>query len=118
MIELVWDIRVINVLAKFENDSWKIVDVIVLTGLVCPATRPPTRLGKDNTPGALKGCGVKRCVQMNPILKTIFVLIYTQCDVIYNIILSSSCNIAKIIIIYTFKIIFPFTRTGKHVYGF
>ena len=41
MIELVRDLRVINVLAKFENDLWKIMDVTVLTGLVCPATRPP-----------------------------------------------------------------------------
>ena len=31
MIELVRDFRVINVLAKFENDAWKIMDVRVLT---------------------------------------------------------------------------------------
>ena len=31
MIELVWDFRVINVLAKFENVPWKIMDVRVLT---------------------------------------------------------------------------------------
>ena len=31
MIELVWDLRVINVLAKFENDLWKIMDVRALT---------------------------------------------------------------------------------------
>ena len=31
MIELVQDLRVINVLAKFENDPWKIMDVRVLT---------------------------------------------------------------------------------------
>ena len=43
MIKLVPDLRVINVLAKFENDPWKIVDVRVLTGLVCPAARPPSR---------------------------------------------------------------------------
>ena len=30
MIELVRDLRVINVLAKFENDPWKIMDVRVL----------------------------------------------------------------------------------------
>ena len=48
MIELVWDLRAINVLAKFENDPWKIVDVRVLTGL-----------GRRQYPGALKGCGVK-----------------------------------------------------------
>ena len=56
MIELVRDLRVINVLAKFENDPWKIMDVRVLTGLVCPAARP---LGVRQYPGALKGCGVK-----------------------------------------------------------
>ena len=43
MIELVRDFRVINVLAKLENDPWEIMDVRVLTGLVCPATRTPTR---------------------------------------------------------------------------
>ena len=31
MIELVRDLRVINVFAKFENDPWKIMDVRVLT---------------------------------------------------------------------------------------
>ena len=31
MNELVRDLRVINVLAKFENDPWKIMDVRVLT---------------------------------------------------------------------------------------
>ena len=41
MIKLVQDLRVINVLAKFENDPWKIMDVRVLTGLVCPVFRPP-----------------------------------------------------------------------------
>ena len=56
MIELVPDLRVINVLAKFENDPWKIGDVGVLTGLVCPSARP---LGRRQYPGALKGCGVK-----------------------------------------------------------
>ena len=55
MIELVRDLRVINVLAKFENDPWKIMDVRVLTGLVCPPARP---LGVRQYPGALKGCGV------------------------------------------------------------
>ena len=30
MIELVRDHRVINVLAKFENDPWKIMDVRVI----------------------------------------------------------------------------------------
>ena len=61
MIELVRDLRVINVLAKFENDPWKIMDVRVLTGLVGPAARPPARpLRVWQNPGALKGCGVKR----------------------------------------------------------
>ena len=64
MIELVRDLRVINVLTKFENDPWKIMDVRVLTGLVCPAARPSARppvhpLGVRQYPGALKGCGVK-----------------------------------------------------------
>ena len=31
MIELVQDLRVINVLTKFENDPWKIMEVRVLT---------------------------------------------------------------------------------------
>ena len=54
MIELVQDLRAINVLAKFENDPWKIVDVRVLTGLVCPAARPS---GYDNTPEPLRAAG-------------------------------------------------------------
>ena len=57
MIELVRDLRVIIVLAKLENDPRKIMDVGVLTGLVCPAAHP---LGRRQYPGALKGCGVKR----------------------------------------------------------
>ena len=73
MIELVRDLRAINVLAKFENDPWKIMDVRVLTGLVCPAarpparppvrpparppTRPPARSGYDNTPEPLRAAG-------------------------------------------------------------
>ena len=57
MIELVRDLRVINVLAKFENDPWKIVDVRVLTGLFCPAARPPARSGYDNTPEPLRAAG-------------------------------------------------------------
>ena len=57
MIELVRDHRVINVLAKFENDPWKIMDMRVLTGLVCPATRPPARSGDDNTSELLKAAG-------------------------------------------------------------
>ena len=57
MIELVRDLRAINVLAKFENDPWKIVDVRVLTGIVCPAARPPARSGDDNTPEPLRAAG-------------------------------------------------------------
>ena len=61
MIELVRDLRVINVLAKFENDPWKIMDVRVLTGLVCPVARPPARpsarSGYDNTPEPLRAAG-------------------------------------------------------------
>ena len=57
MIELVRDLRAINVLAKFENDPWKIMDVRVLTGLVCPAARPPDRSGYDNTPEPLRAAG-------------------------------------------------------------
>ena len=59
MIELVRDLKLINVLAKFENDPWKIMDGIVLTGLVCPAARPQRPLRRRQYPGALKGCGVK-----------------------------------------------------------
>ena len=54
MIELVRDLRVINVLAKFENDPWKIMDVRVLTGLVCSAA---ARSGYDNTPEPLRAAG-------------------------------------------------------------
>ena len=57
MIERVRDLRVINVLAKFENDPWKIMDVRVLTGLVCPAAPPPIRLGYNNTPEPLRAAG-------------------------------------------------------------
>ena len=56
MIELVRNLRLILVLAKFENDPWKSMDVRVLTGLVCPAARP---LGVRQYPGALKGSWVK-----------------------------------------------------------
>ena len=55
--ELVLDFRAIIVLAKFENDPWKITDVRVLTGLVCPAARPPARSGDDNSPGPLRDAG-------------------------------------------------------------
>ena len=55
MVELIRDLREINVLAKFENDPCKIADVRVLTGLVCPVTRQPARpLGRRQYPGALR----------------------------------------------------------------
>ena len=57
MIELVWDLRVINVLVKFENDPGKIMDERVLTGFGYPAGRPPARSGDDNTPGPLRAAG-------------------------------------------------------------
>ena len=50
MIELARDLTAMNVLAKFQNGPWKITDVRVLTGLVCPAARPPARSGDDDTP--------------------------------------------------------------------
>ena len=53
MIELVLDFRVINVILGFENDPWKIMDVRVLTGLVCL----PARSGYNNTPEPLRAAG-------------------------------------------------------------
>ena len=53
MIDLVRYLIVINVLAMFENDRSKIMDVKVLTGLVCPAARS----GDDNTPEPLRAAG-------------------------------------------------------------
>ena len=57
MIKLVQDLRVINILDKFENDPGKIMDVRVLTGFVCPAAHPPARSGDDNTPEPLRAVG-------------------------------------------------------------
>ena len=57
MIKLIRYLRVINVLAKFENDPWKIMDMRVLTGLVCPAARPPAPSGDDNTPEPFRAAG-------------------------------------------------------------
>ena len=57
MIELVRDLRIIYVFAKFENDPWNIMDVRVLTGLVCPAARPLARSNDDNTPEPLRAEG-------------------------------------------------------------
>ena len=67
MIELVRDLRIIiNVFPKFENDPWKIVDMRVLTEIVCPAARQPSRpLERRQYPGALKGCGVKTAYHNN-----------------------------------------------------
>ena len=68
MIEHVWDLRVINVLAKFENDPWKSMDVRVLTGLVCPAARP---LGVRQYPGALKGVSLTKNTKSALLLLTL-----------------------------------------------
>ena len=74
MIELVQDLRAINVLAKFENDPWKIMDVRVLTGL--SALPPAHPLGVPQYPGALEGCGVKNQL-VNPSKMTKFTSICT-----------------------------------------
>ena len=55
MIELVRDLRVINVLAKFENDLWQIMDVRV--NGACLSCRPPARSGDDNNPEPLRAAG-------------------------------------------------------------
>ena len=73
MIVLVRDLGTINVLAKFENDPWIIIDVRVLTGLVCPAARP---LGRRQYPGALKGCGVK--TDLKALQLMIFMILITR----------------------------------------
>ena len=57
MIELVRYLRVINILAKFENDAWKIIDVRVLTGPLCPTTRAPARSGDDISREPLRAAG-------------------------------------------------------------
>ena len=46
IIELVRDLRVMNVLATFENYPTKIADLGMLTGLVCPVARPPAQKRK------------------------------------------------------------------------
>ena len=53
MIELVRDLRIINVLAKFENVPWKIVDVRVLT----LSALPPARSVENITPEPLRAAG-------------------------------------------------------------
>ena len=67
MIELVRDLRAINVLAKFENDPWKIMDVRVLTGLVCPAARP---LGVRQYPGILNNTSDKHGAEYETVLSS------------------------------------------------
>ena len=57
MIELVRDLRVINVLTKFENDPWKIMDVRVLRWFSmcevgkCKKNSPKFFLGDYEKPG-------------------------------------------------------------------
>ena len=62
LIKLVWDLEAINILAKFENDPWKILHVRALYDGAWPPCRPsnqsPARWGEDNTRSP-KGCGVK-----------------------------------------------------------
>ena len=41
-----------NVIAKYENDSWKIADDRVFTGRVCPASS-----SGNNTPEPLRAAG-------------------------------------------------------------
>ena len=95
MIELVRDLRAINVLAKFENDPWKIVDVRVLTGLFCPAARP---LGRRQYPGALDSCGVKMYLYLIKHISTQpcqmgIEYIYSAWQLINQITNGLSCNI-------------------------
>ena len=64
-IKLIWGLRPINVLAKFENNLWKIADLRVLIWLVCLAAQTPTYppdqpaacSGVDNTPEPLRAGG-------------------------------------------------------------
>ena len=51
MIELVRDLRVINVLAKFENDGRESVNG------ACLPCRPPARSGDENAPEPLRPGG-------------------------------------------------------------
>ena len=66
MIELVRDLRVINILAKFEND-------VRNSGLesVNGACLPCRPLARRQYPGALKGCGVKTFFQAMQFLSII-----------------------------------------------
>ena len=56
MIEIVRDLTAINVLAKFENDPWKIMESESVNG-ACLLCRPPARPGYDNTPESLRAAG-------------------------------------------------------------
>ena len=59
MIELVLDLRIRNVLARFENDPWKNYGRESVNG-ACLSCRPPARpLGRRQYRGSLKGCFVK-----------------------------------------------------------
>ena len=55
MIELVRDLRVINVLAKFENDPWKITDMRVLMGACLPCRPPAWATTIPQSPQGLRG---------------------------------------------------------------
>ena len=59
----IWYLKAMNVLAKFENNQWKITVMRELTGLDHPVVWP---LGQQQYPGALKGCGVKSPHYMHP----------------------------------------------------
>ena len=49
-LQLVRDLRAMNVFAKFENDPWKITDVRALTGLDRPAAPSGEDRAEDNNP--------------------------------------------------------------------
>ena len=78
------------------------MDVRVLTGLVCPAARPPARpLGVRQYPGALKGCGVKKplCII---ILTTFHVSIITIAPCLQHIM-----YLLCIVVFWLFEMMFP-----------
>ena len=61
------------------------VDVRVLTGLVCPAARPPARpLGVRQYPGTLKGCGVEINSEHNLCTKAFVYILQQNCSVYMN----------------------------------
>ena len=57
MIELVRDLREINVFAKFENDLWKNYGRESVNGACLPCRPPAHRAGDDNTPEPLRAVG-------------------------------------------------------------